>query len=379
MRRYVSILAILGMLAAVPATALNSGKDILVPAAARSVPWVTDLFIMNPGDSTVSVTVYWLVRGQGNASPSQSIPLTLLPGETAVLEDVIFVDFGMSSGTGAFLIEASGNVIVNCRIFADETAGTLGQGFEGVPMWAFTQAGDYSDTVGLTRTADFRTNVYAIAGPDGASLALSLLEPDGSERATANLDLDPYEPYLQPVQQTFSGVGNFDAATLHAEVTSGEAVVGASKGDNNTNDPTTLEPLLPFGGPVDGTYQFAVYESSGYAAGGNLTIMDGVVTSIRGTYSNYDKVDGEQNPECEVVFLFEYFTATPVEDFEAGVSFSESYDDSGDIDYTLQFDVDQNLSLANGTIDAEGSDFSGDESGCNGTFPTLEFAGGKDP
>jgi hypothetical protein len=370
---------ILGMLAAVPAFALNSGKDVVVPAAARSVPWVTDLFVMNPGDSTVTVTVYWLVRNQGNASPSQSIQFTLLPGETEVMEDVIFNDFGMTSGAGAFLIEASGNVIVNCRIFADEAAGTLGQGFEGVPLWAFTQTGGSADTVGLERTAAFRTNVYAIAGPNGASVDLTLYRPDGTVLATRTLNLDPYEPYLRSVQQTFSGLGNFDAATLNAQVTSGEAVVGASKGDESTNDPTTLEPELPFGGPPDGTYQFAIYESSGYAAGGNLTIVDGVVTSVRGTYSNYDKVDGAQNPECEVVFLFEYFTATPVEDFETGVSFTESYDDSGDIEYTLSFELDQNQSLTNGSIDAEGSDFTDDESGCNGTFPTLDFEGGKAP
>jgi hypothetical protein len=370
---------ILGMLAAVPASALNTGKDIAVPAAARSVPWVTDLFVMNPGDSTVTVTVYWLVRGQGNASPSQSISFTLLPGETEVMEDVIFNDFGMTSAAGAFLVEASGPVIANCRIFADEAAGTLGQGFEGVPLWAFTQTDGSSETVGLARTADFRTNIYAIAGPNGASVDLTLYRPDGTVRATRTLNLDPYEPYLKSVQQTFSGVGNFDAATLVAEVTAGEAVVGASKGDNDTNDPTTLEPALPFGGPPDGTYQFAIYESSGYSTGGNLTIVDGVVTSIRGTYSNYDKVDGQSDPECEVVFLFEYFTATPVEDFESGVSFSESYDDSGDLDYTLTFDLDQNLSLTNGSIDAEGSDFTGDETGCNGTFPSLVFEGGKAP
>ena len=389
MWRSIVTLLTIAVMTAVPAAALNSGDTIVVPAAGRIVtatnPFVTDLFIMNTGTSTVSVTVSWLVRNQPNPSPTMSFSLTLLPGETAPLDDVILNDFGMTTGDGAFLIEATGDVIANCRIYADTPSGTNGQGFEGVPLWAFTQAGQTLDAVGLTQNADFRSNVYAIAGPDGATVDLSLLDPSGSEIASTTLTLGAYQPYLRRVNQTFSGVANFANATLHGEVTAGAAVVGGSKADNTTNDPTTLEPSLPFGGPIDGTYHFAITDSAGFATGGNLVIQDGLVAAINGTYSNYDKLDGGA-PACEVVFLWGLglndLGPTPVEDFlpaNGGVVFEDSYtqDGSGVMEWTVEFEIDNNMSLV-GTIAAEGSDFTlPDETGCNGSFPEMNLDGGK--
>ena len=63
-----------------PVEALNPGADILVPAAARAGSWVTDLYVMNPGDESVNGSIFWLVRGQANADPI-SIDFALDPGE----------------------------------------------------------------------------------------------------------------------------------------------------------------------------------------------------------------------------------------------------------------------------------------------------------
>jgi hypothetical protein len=40
------------------------------------------------------------------------------------------------------------------------------------------------------------------------------------------------------------------------------------------------------------------------------------------------------------------------------------------------FTVDDNLGFF-GTVDAVGSDFTGEDTGCNGVFPTLDLFGGK--
>jgi hypothetical protein len=50
-------------------------------------------------------------------------------------------------------------------------------------------------------------------------------------------------------------------------------------------------------------------------------------------------------------------------------------DESGDMTWNVVFTVDDNLGFT-GTIDAEGANFTFDV-GCNGTFPTLAFEGGK--
>jgi len=367
-------------LAVSPVLALNPGQDVIVPAAGRGAPCGTDLYIMNSGSSTVSVTVAWLVRGQSNPTPA-SFPLTITAGETAVLEDVILNDFGLESANGAFRVTADGDVIVNSRIFASEAGATFGQGFEGVPTWAATQAGQSTDVVGLSLNSAFRTNVYATAGAGGATINFSLLDPDGSAFDSVTLSLEAWEPYLRRVNQLFPGVVNFDNATLHAEVSAGSVVIGASKVDNASTDPTTLESAATGGGGgINGTYQFAIYDEALFAAGGNLVVTDGVVTAIVGTYFNWDKLDGS-DPACTLIFRWgQGLTPAPVGDFADGVSFSDSYEttDSGVMTWTVEFDPGDGSSLE-GSVTAVGSEFTGIDSGCNGNFPALDFFAGKTP
>jgi len=366
-------------LAAAPAVALSPGETVIVPAAGRGAPWVTDLYVMNPGSATVDVTVYWLVRNQANPSPA-SISFSLPGGDTEVLDDVIFNDFGLTTGDGAFLVIADGGeVIANSRIYASDGTATFGQGFEGIPDWAATQSGSSTDVVGLTQNAGFRSNVYATAGPDGALIQFSLRDPQGAELAAASLALESWEPYLRRVNQLFSGLANFDDGTLHAEVTSGTAVIGASKVDNASTDPTTLESAATGGGSgLDGTYQFALYDTLLFAAGGNIVISGGQVTAIVGTYFNWDKLDGTE-PACPLLFQWgQGLTPAPVADFADGVTFADSYQPSGSgvMTWTVEF-VPGDGPFLEGQVTAVGSEFSGQDVGCNGDFPALVLYAGK--
>jgi len=381
MRRLITSLVALAMLAtAAPVFALNTGTDIIVPAAGRGAPWGTDLYIANPGDMTVTGTVFWLVRNQANPSPA-SFTFSIAPGATGVYEDVILSEFGLASAGGAFRVTASESVIVNSRIFASDGSATFGQGFEGVPTSGATQTGGMATVVGLSFNSSFRTNVYATAGTNGATMALSLLDPAGSSLATANLTLGAYEPYLRRVDQLFPGVANFDNATLTADVSAGSVVVGASKVDNESTDPTTLESDATAGGAAssDGTYQISIYDSAFFAAGGNFVIADDIVTQINGTYFNWDKLEGG-DPACTLQFLWGIgMSPTPLADFAGGVTFSDSYTSTGSgvMEWTVTFTVENNMMIS-GTVAAVGSDFTDpDELGCNGTFPALTLVGGK--
>jgi hypothetical protein len=121
-----------------------------------------------------------------------------------------------------------------------------------------------------------------------------------------------------------------------------------------------------------------------WAAGGNIVIADGEVQSITGTYINWDKdTNGDLNPDCTLIFWWGGIMPEPipVEDFASGVALSTDYSfsNSGVIDWTVQFEMDDNYSFT-GTIDAEGSGFPSspeDQTGCNGTFPQLEMKAGK--
>jgi hypothetical protein len=382
MRRLIITVVALALVAtAAPSYALLGGTDIIVPAAGRGAPWGTDLYIANPGDTTVTGSVYWLVRGQANPNPI-SVAFTLAPGETAVFTDIINASFGLASGNGAFRVTASDVVIVNSRIYASDGSSTFGQGFEGVPTTAATQTGGTATVVGLSYTSAFRTNVYATAGAAGASASASLLDPEGNEIASASLTLGAWEPYLKRVDQLFTGVANFDDATLSVEITAGSAVFGASKVDNASTDPTTLESdatVAGGSGSDDGTYQISIYDSAFFAAGGNIVIDSGVVTQINGTYFNWDKLEGG-NPACTLQFLWGLgLSPTPLADFASGVTFSDSYTSTGSgvMEWTVTFTVSNNMAIE-GTVAAVGSDFTDPaELGCNGAFPALVMSGGK--
>ena len=382
MRRLITAIVVLTLVAtAAPVLALNSGTDIIVPAAGRGTPWVTDLYVANPGDTQVSGMIYWLVRDQANPNPA-SISFTLDPGTTAVYEDIIEQDFGLASAGGAFRVTAGDTVIVNSRIYATDGSATFGQGFEGVPVSAATQAGGMATVVGLSYNSSFRTNLYATAGADGATLAMNLLAPNGTTIAgPTNLTLEAWEPILDRVQDYFSGLSNFNNATLSVSVTTGLAVVGASKVDNESTDPTTLESDATAAGSasVDGVYQISIYDSAFFAAGGNIVIDEGDVTQINGTYFNWDKLDGGE-PACTLQFLWGLgMSPTPLADFANGVEFSDSYvsTGSGVMEWTVVFTVEGNM-VIDGTVTAVGSDFTAsDELGCNGDFPALTLMGGK--
>ncbi|MEE4273307.1 MAG: hypothetical protein V2I67_16655 [Thermoanaerobaculales bacterium] len=381
MRRFTTVLVAVALVAtAFPVLALQSGTDIIVPAAGRGGVWVTDVYVANPGNETVTGSVYWLVRGQANPNPT-SVAFSLAPGETAVFADIINADFGLASGNGAFRVMASDPVIVNSRIYATEGSSTFGQGFEGVPVSAATESGDMATVVGLSYSSAFRTNIYATAGADGATVTLRLLDLDGTQLSASDLTLEAFEPYLRRVDQVFSGIGNFDNATLTADVGAGSVVIGASKVDNASTDPTTLESDATGGGSasVDGTYQISIYDSATFAAGGNIVIDDGVVTEINGTYFNWDKLEGG-DPACTLQFLWGIsLSDTPLADFADGVTFSDSYTSTGSgvMEWTVTFTVADNMTIS-GTVEATGSDFTdSEELGCNGDFPALVLAGGK--
>jgi hypothetical protein len=360
--------------------AIAPGDDLLIAGAARTNRWHSDLYINNAGTTTVSVDVLWLERDQANPNP-ESRTFSIGPDETLILDDVLSKDFGKNNAAGAFRITVTGGeVTANLIVFSgfnDPDGGTFGSGFEAIPASAATGAGESTTVMGLASTSSFYTNIFALAGANGVTMDLDLLDPDGDVLDTATVTLAAYEPWLS-FRTDLWDVSTFENGTLLARVSAGSAVILGSKTDENSTDPTTLESAFGAGaGSSDGTYQFAIYDSLAFASGGNLVIDDDIVEAINGTYINFDKVDGGGISECTLIFLWGIgLTPTAVEDFETGVEFTDTYPDGGDMTWDVVFTLDDNLGFS-GTIDAEGANFTGADVGCNGTFPTLTFEGGK--
>ena len=381
MNRRILTIACLGLMAVASSVlAIAPGDDLLIAGAARTNRWHADLYINNAGTTTVSVDVLWLEQNQANPNPV-SLTFSIGADETLILDDVLKNDFGMNNAAGAFRITVTGGeVTANLIVFSgfnDPVGGTFGSGFEAIPASSATGAGDSTTVMGLASTSSFYTNIFALAGASGVTMDLDLLDPDGDVLDTTTITLGAYEPWLS-FRTDLWDVSTFENGTLLARVSAGSAVILGSKTDENSTDPTTLESAFGAGaGSADGTYQFAIYDSLAFASGGNLVIDDDIVEVINGTYINFDKVDGGGLSECTLIFLWGIgLSPTAVGDFQTGVEFTDTYPDGGDMSWTVVFSVDDNLGFS-GTIDAVGSNFTGDDTGCNGTFPTESFEGGK--
>ncbi len=394
-----SAIATLSLALATGGFALNLGTDLYVPAAARvsgaqgsQVDWRTDLDIFNPGTQGASVEIYWLPRDRDNTGV-QPASFTVGSHQTLTLPNVIETTFGTSGG-GAFRIVSSADVLVQARIYNTIADGsTFGQGLEGVPAAAATAAGSSTDITGLASTGSaghpgtFRSNIFAVnTSTSPTTLTFTLLNTAGTPLATQSKTLPPRAAFYEKVGTIYSGA--FDDATLHVDVVSGSAIVIASKNDNGYSDGTTLESWWPLGstsGPADGTYQAGLYDSLGFATGGAVTISGGEVTAFDMSYLNFDKdTDGDGQPDCTWTFSFGSGMPVPVplSTFVSGETFSETYpaDASsgfagGTIEWTVIFTPNGHSGF-DGTVEATGSGFSGDDDGCNGAFPPLTFRAG---
>lgn len=377
----------LGLLTPGPLLALNPGTDIFVPAAARGSgagdsTWVTDLYVYNPGTAQVTVDIYWLPRSTDNSEATPET-FTVNGGETMILDDVIQTVFGAASAGGAFRIVATDTIMVNARIYNQAASGdTFGQGFEGVPASSAIPAGSSTDFVGLTDngadSGTFRTNIFAVNTSSGSTtVTFYLLDTSGGQLASRSYTLQPFAAFYKPVSDL--GGGSFDQATVHAEVTQGSAIVVGSKVDNGSGDPTTLESWWTAGPDIDGTYQFAIYDSAGYASGGNLVVSDGTVGTIQASYVNWDKVDGGGSPECTIIFDLSASFDPPLTlaELQQGVTWEIDYpDDFGTMEWTFTLQFNGTLGFS-GSVEATGSEFTGQDEGCNGEFPVQTLLGGR--
>jgi hypothetical protein len=355
------------------AAALAPSTELLVPAAARTGAWSTDLYLLNLGENDNEVTVEWLVRGQPNLAPT-ALTLSLAGNESLVLEDVIRTGFGLERGRGAFRISSSADIVATCRIYATEGGGTYGQGFEAVAADAATVAGTSTHVLGLRSADDFRANVYAVAGVDGAAVRLELIDPSGTQLAEAELALGTHEPFLEPLTTVFP-IEVVEQATLLVHVMTGSVVVGASKIDNMTSDPTTLTSWIPAAGdPLAAGSYFGVVAATDTAANGGLTLaLDGDANVIGIEFSFPAEA-------CSALLTAGQDlsdTPLPLAELAAGYGFVTSYPGGGTVEWSLQLELQTAGTTLAGSLAANGSDWGGEFEACNGDHGPLAVALGS--
>lgn len=200
MRRSLVLVAVLAM--ALPVAGQEVYSTQFFPVAARGpglagTQWVTDLTIHNPLEDPVTVGMSFFPANQDNLfNPLFPDRITIQPGETVMMEDVLQTTFGYTGSVKGGLVLVSEPMFIignpdNARVLAvtrtynvGSSEGTFGQ---TVPSMVSTMNVGWASSyiTGARNDADFRSNLgigsssvmaplrvhYRITGPDGAQLA----------------------------------------------------------------------------------------------------------------------------------------------------------------------------------------------------------------
>jgi len=280
------------------ASNFRAADQVYVPAAGHvssaSATFVSDIFISNLSDDSVDISVILATGTNGSQTPFPRV-LTLAPRERRELRDFVKNTLNQQSALGQLIFNACKaaadctpdpttglnanyrNISVESRIYsvalnADVlTAPTTGQLFSGIPWYNFvseTASGAGLDKVfitGIRNTAQYRTNIGFVNASQFSTTTITgtLFSASGAQLAQSSFTLQP----LGSAQTGVGTAGLFPSFTQSPTATGAYAVFqqsgttptadatanGCQNGcpaffafgsvlDNQTNDPTTLEP-----------------------------------------------------------------------------------------------------------------------------------------
>lgn len=203
--------------------------------------WQTDVRLYNAGAAPATTTLILYRQGSGEAPLARE--LTVQPGETRAIDDILPSLFGLPSGGGMIRITGgSSSLLAAARTYHARSDGTYGQMIAAQSKEEAIGAGDGPrEILQVEESSRFRTNIgFAEVTGNPAMVELTVDLPDSKVAATTSIDLGANE-FLQ-LNQVLRSMGLKDAfnARVTVQVTGGAGKVlsYASVVDNRTLDPT---------------------------------------------------------------------------------------------------------------------------------------------
>jgi hypothetical protein len=287
-----TLVALTFLLCTPPAFAVVAGTDLFVPAVAHiqgavvngvQAQWRSDLWLFNPGTGDATVDVALLLRGQANPSPDVR-SFVVGPGETRYLHDVVAETFGVAATAGALHVTSTAPVTVtgvsydaNVSVVA-KGVGAAGQYFAAIPADFAIGAGAFADLVGVDQddAAVWRSNL-ALVETTGQPVNLSLerLDSLGATVGSIPYHLEGFEARMvdSVVTAISPAAGSNQRIRVRVTLGSGRVVASASRVNNTTGDPSTVEMT---GSHVTGRFQ-------GLLQGAGAAELDGGIQIVLGS------------------------------------------------------------------------------------------------
>ncbi|MCU0293496.1 MAG: hypothetical protein MUF10_16170 [Thermoanaerobaculaceae bacterium] len=273
MRKLVLVLVMLAIAGAV--LALPPAKESFVLSAGQgtgsgTTQWRTDVWIYNPSTTQkATVDIFFLPRTSGSAANTNptSRRVEVNAGATRELLQILATNFGLTGANfGALRFLSDVDVVVTGRIYdanvkiqGQTNAGTAGQFFPGLASGLAIASGQFTDIVGLQQDTVSRSNLaFVEVTGNGANLKLERINESGVVQATITDAIGAYGArQINRVLESLQG-----AATTNQRVRvtvtggSGKVLVAASRLDQITNDPYTIEMTTTAGVGVPSTGRF---------------------------------------------------------------------------------------------------------------------------
>ena len=207
--------------------------------------WRTDAVLANPGDQTLHAQLSFTGVGAG-AQPTSPVALTLQPGETRRLKDVINGQLGIHDAVGVLTLASLEPLGVALPVFQGESyddanpARRFGQSMAARGDTDVAAPGQAQILAGLRQDAAYRTVLWLFNPSDEAGVYdLVYRALDGS--VLGRLDgvaLGPGKArQLGPGQHPIPAAGVKDGFTVQILVRSGKLLAAAQVVNNATNDP----------------------------------------------------------------------------------------------------------------------------------------------
>jgi len=265
----------------------SSGDSLIISAAAhvagaQGTNWRSDLEVHNLGDELAVFRVLLLEHGVGNTSPEE-VELSLAPGRSLRLGDVLFAEFGVDGSAAMVLTPSSGRIIATSRTYnllgEDNALGlpegsTFGQYIPSVPSEESIRFGGQGRLIQLSHSTSADGGARANLGlvnATGAELKVKveLFTAGGERLGIVNRTLEPYE--FEQLNRVFDRVTGDDVddgyAVLSTSTPGGAFFAYASVVDNLTGDPVAISAAsLPEEAPI-GAGETIYVTASAHVAG----------------------------------------------------------------------------------------------------------------
>jgi len=225
--------------------ALSGGTEFRdgVIAGAGSFQGTTSNFktamqIVNPGPIDISGSLVFHPIGRPAGPFDPAYPYAILSHQSISLPDV--VDAMGVSGLGSIDVvpNLSYAPLIVTRVFDDDGSGRAAGFTEPTVRFgdaSVLQAGDEGWLIAPDDLVNYRMNVGVRSLAAGATLAITVLKPDGSVVGTSTKVFDPDEFEQQPVRDYLNpNIAPNDAIVV--DVVSGSAIVYGVTVNNGTND-----------------------------------------------------------------------------------------------------------------------------------------------